>query len=191
MSAPIEDFSAVLRAARAGEAWAFACLYDRLQPPMVRYLRWREPSLADDLASETWLAVAERLATFDGEETAFRGWVFTIARRRLADHRRQAARRRTSPAPQTKFAAIAAIAADTDPADLVGSRLSAQAAIERLTELLPGDQAEVVVLRVVGGLPVEEVARILGKRPGHVRVLQHRALRRLATRADDLFLLEA
>jgi RNA polymerase sigma-70 factor (ECF subfamily) len=191
MSAPIEDFAAVLRAASAGEAWAFACLYDRLQPALVRYLRWQEPSMADDLASETWLAVAERLSAFDGEETAFRGWVFSIARRRLADHRRRGARRRTSPVAHTVLADVDAGAAGADPADLVGARLSAQSAIERLAEVLPPDQAEVVVLRVVGGLPVEEVARILDKRPGTVRVLQHRALRRLAGRAGEILLLEA
>ena len=44
----------------------------------------------------------------------------------------------------------------------------------------PRDQAEVILLRVVGGLDVGEVAAIVGKRPGTVRVLQHRGLRRLA-----------
>jgi RNA polymerase sigma-70 factor (ECF subfamily) len=47
---------------------------------------------------------------------------------------------------------------------------------------LPHDQAEVVALRVVAGLDVPQVARVLGKRPGAVRVLAHRGLRRLAER---------
>jgi RNA polymerase sigma-70 factor, ECF subfamily len=144
--------------------------------------------MAEDLASETWLAVAERLGAFEGGELAFRGWLYSIARRRLSDHRRRSARRRTSTAPQTVFEGVGA---DADPAELVGSRLSAQVAIERLAGLLPPEQAEVIVLRVVGGLPVEEVSRILHKRPGTIRVLQHRALRRLATKADARFFLEA
>jgi RNA polymerase sigma-70 factor (ECF subfamily) len=143
--------------------------------------------MAEDLASETWLAVAHRLADFEGGEAAFRGWLFSIARRRLSDHRRRAARRRTIPAPQTVFAGIVT---DEDPAELVGSRLSAQDAVERLAALLPPEQAEVVVLRVVGGLSVEEVGRILNKRPGTIRVLQHRALRRLAAKAETSFLLK-
>jgi RNA polymerase sigma-70 factor (ECF subfamily) len=49
---------------------------------------------------------------------------------------------------------------------------------------LPPDQAEVVALRVVGGLEVAEVAKIVGKRPGTVRVLAHRGLRRLAGRVE-------
>jgi RNA polymerase sigma-70 factor (ECF subfamily) len=49
---------------------------------------------------------------------------------------------------------------------------------------LPRDQAEVVLLRVVAGLDVAQVATITGKRPGTVRVVAHRALRRLARRLD-------
>ena len=57
-------------------------------------------------------------------------------------------------------------------------------AVRRIVSLLPRDQAEIVLLRVVAGLPVDEVAAITGRRPGTVRVLQHRALRRLAERLD-------
>jgi len=57
--------------------------------------------------------------------------------------------------------------------------LTTEAAIARIATL-PPDQAEVVLLRILGGLSVREVAAITGKRPGTVRVLQHRALRRLA-----------
>lgn len=183
----MEDFEDVLEAAQAGEGWAIARLYDWLQPGLLRYLRWKEPSMAEDLASETWLGVAENLQRFVGDEAALRGWIFTIARRRLADHRRREGRRRTSPVPDT---ALAEMVAPDDPSDQVTARLSAQAAIARLTSVLTPDQAEVVVLRVVGGLPVEEVARVLGKRPGTVRVLQHRAVRRLAGQLDDAFSLE-
>jgi RNA polymerase sigma-70 factor, ECF subfamily len=49
---------------------------------------------------------------------------------------------------------------------------------------LPRDQAEVVLLRVVAGLDVVQVATITGKRPDTVRVVAHRALRRLARRLD-------
>ena len=45
--------------------------------------------------------------------------------------------------------------------------------------MLPKPQAEVVVLRVVYGLSVERVAALVGRSPGNVRILQHRALKRL------------
>lgn len=181
------DFDGLIEAARAGNDWAVASLYDHIQPPLLRYLRWQEPSMAEDLASEVWLAVAEGLQRFEGDEAAFKGWIFTIARRRLADHRRRGARRNARTVPTEALAQL--LTAD-DPADLVTSRISAHDAISALTAALPADQAEIVLLRVVGSLPVEEVARIVGKRPGTVRVLQHRALRRLASQLRDVFPLE-
>ena len=177
MRRPQEEFADVLSAAQAGAEWAVAYLYDALQPPLIRYLMWQEPQAADDLAGDTWLAVAERIGTFEGGERAFRAWVFSIARRRLADHRRRGARRRTVAVSEEVFASIAD---GCDPAEIAVEDLSSEEALARLTATLPPSQAEVVVLRVVGGLSVEETARVVAKRPGTVRVLQHRALRRLA-----------
>ena len=67
-----------------------------------------------------------------------------------------------------------------DPAALVLEALSAQQVIDHLVAALSPEQAEVLVLRVVAHLSVEDVAKMLGKRPGTVRVIQHRALRRLS-----------
>jgi RNA polymerase sigma-70 factor, ECF subfamily len=117
------------------------------------------------------------LARFEGDEGAFRGWAFTIARRRVLDLRRQRGRRQTEPAASESLADIPA--AD-DPETTTLAALDADEVRRRLVEMLPPDQADVVLLRVVGGLDVDHVAEVLGKRPGTVRVLQHRALRRLA-----------
>jgi RNA polymerase sigma-70 factor (ECF subfamily) len=152
-------------------------LYRDLQPPLLGYLRAVEPGDADDLASEVWLGVGRNLARFEGDEAAFRGWVFTIARRRVVDVRRRRSRRQTDPVTTDEFAAIPG---PDDPEAATLEALDADDVRRRLVELLPADQADVVLLRVVGGLDVGQVAEVLGKRPGTVRVLQHRALRRLA-----------
>ncbi len=68
----------------------------------------------------------------------------------------------------------------TDLETAVVSDLSVQEAIELLVRSLPETQAEVILLRVVGDLSVEEVAEVLGRSRTLVRVLQHRALQRLA-----------
>jgi RNA polymerase sigma-70 factor (ECF subfamily) len=65
------------------------------------------------------------------------------------------------------------------PEVIVLEDLSSRAAANFVEATLPPDQADVVLLRVLGGLSVTEVSEILGKPPGTVRVLQHRALRRL------------
>jgi RNA polymerase sigma-70 factor (ECF subfamily) len=171
-----EQFASVLDAARTGADWALASLYQGLNPAVLGYLRTREPAEAEDLASETWIGVAEGLSRFSGAEDDFRRWVFTIARRRLVDHRRRVIRRSTAPA-STEAIEAALPPGDTE-ADAM-TELATQAALS-LIGTLPSDQADVVLLRVLGGFDSAEVAAIMGKRAGTVRVLQHRALTRLA-----------
>jgi RNA polymerase sigma-70 factor (ECF subfamily) len=184
-----DQFEGILVAAQDGGEWAVATLYRWLQPAVVGYLRARVGDEAEDLASETWLAVARALPTFSGDETAFRSWVFTIAHRRLVDHHRAAARRPrtrtltpTEPDGGPGRETPVELPGTDDPAAEVTAALASDEAVRRIVALLPPDQAEIILLRVVAGLPVDEVATVTGRRPGTVRVLQHRALRRLANR---------
>src|SRR5205085_12222764 len=117
------------------------------------------------------------LPRFVGGDAAFRGWLYTLARRRLIDSYRRDGRRRTEPL-------VADALAGDRPEDEALARMAIERTVARLHHLLPRDQAEVLMLRVVGGLSVDEVALITGKQPVNVRVLQHRALRRLATRME-------
>jgi RNA polymerase sigma-70 factor (ECF subfamily) len=184
-----DQFQGILAAAQDGGEWAVAILYRWLHPAVVSYLRSRAGDEAEDLASETWIAVARGLTKFSGDEPAFRSWVFTIAHRRLIDHHRATARR---PRTRTLHATegdnhdgpVELPAAD-DPAGEVLDAVAGDEAVRRIVALLPPDQAEIILLRVVGGLPTEDVAAITGRRPGTVRVLQHRALRRLAERLEQ------
>ncbi|HEV2310397.1 MAG TPA: RNA polymerase sigma factor [Acidimicrobiia bacterium] len=170
-----EDFARLLAAARDGDDAGFAALWRELQPPLLRYLTVAAGDAAEDLASETWIRVARDLASFDGDEQGFRSWVFTIARHRLLDWRRHEGRRRTVARPLEQLDRRAT----TDPAGEAMDRLATDAALALIARL-PSDQAEVVTLRAVAGLDVAAVARVLGKRPGAVRVLAHRGLHRLA-----------
>jgi RNA polymerase sigma-70 factor, ECF subfamily len=173
---PAFEFTEVLDAARQGDERAVSALWRELQPSLLRYLRAAEPGAAEDIASDTWLEVTRRLDRFVGDEGAFRGWLFTIARHRLIDARRRAARHRTAP-----VAWIPERPGPDDPAADVLIDLSTQASL-RLVAELPPEQAEAVLLRVMAGLGTDEVAQIMGKQPGNVRVLSHRGLRNLARR---------
>jgi RNA polymerase sigma-70 factor, ECF subfamily len=172
------EFPAVLDAATRGDEDAFGRLWHDLQPRLLRYFMVVSPAAAEDLASETWLGVVRGIDRFRGSEPAFRAWVFTIARHEVVDWRRRAARRVTEDLPVT---GPVEQAAPDDPAAAALEGLSTRAAVA-LVATLPPDQAEAIVLRVVAGLEVERVAAIMDKRPGTVRVLTHRGLRRLAER---------
>ena len=170
------DFDAVLDAARAGEEWAVTVVYRELHPRLARYLRARAPHVAEDLEAEVWLAIATRLHQFEGDEIGLRAWAFAIARRRLVDHRRQTSRRRTDVVPTEELDRANPL---IDPERIVLDGLAGDEAAAFVTRTLPADQAEVVLLRVVAGLDVEQVAALPGRRPGTIRVMQHRGLKRL------------
>jgi RNA polymerase sigma-70 factor (ECF subfamily) len=186
---PPAEVEANLARAQAGDPDALVVLFRTYQPRLLRFLRGLEPGVADDLAGEVWLAVAVRLDRFVGSERDFRAWLFAVARNRLADHRRRVARRPRLVAIDGELVDAVRDAGRSgadDPAEQAIERLSAQAAIDALVAGLTPDQAEVVLLRIVGGLSVEEVATLTSRSPGAVRVLQHRALSRLAARTRSV-----
>jgi RNA polymerase sigma-70 factor (ECF subfamily) len=176
-----DEASELLDAARTGAEWAIAVLYRELNPALLRYLRARAPLEAEDLAAEVWMALAAQLSSFEGDEHDLRKLSFTIAHRRLVDHWRRAGRRRrreelTDPAALPE-------PGEPDTADVTIDADATAAALATVRRHLTPDQADVLLLRVVAGLSVDEVAEVLGRRPGAVRVLQHRALKRLASLA--------
>jgi RNA polymerase sigma-70 factor (ECF subfamily) len=173
-------FPELLAAAQHGDEESFAVLWRHLQPALLRYFQVVAKEAAEDLAADTWVSVIRGLSRFRGDEQNFRTWVFTTARHRAIDWRRRAARRPTSSVPVEQ---LAERPAPDDPVAAVLEAQSTRAALALVAEL-PPDQAEVVALRVLGGLEVAEVARIVGKRPTAVRVLAHRGLRRLARQVE-------
>jgi len=172
----------VLVAAAGGDESAFAKLWRDAHPALLRYLRMLAGDAAEDVAAEVWLEIARGLARFRGSsEAEFRGWLFVMARRRVIDLRRYEDRH---PVRLTGEAREMDRPAMDDTAAAALDNLSAQAAVE-LISTLPPFQAEVIVLRVIAGLDVGQVARIVGKRPGAVRVAAHRGLRELAARLSE------
>jgi RNA polymerase sigma-70 factor, ECF subfamily len=171
-------FAAVLTAAAGGDEDAFGVLWQELQPRLLRYFRLVAPGAAEDLAAETWVAIVRTIDRFQGDEAAFRAWVFTIARHKAQDGWRRAAR---TPVQELPALGVAEPAAPDDPAATVLEDAATRAALA-LIATLPAGQAEAIVLRVVAGLGVNQVAELMGKRPNTVRVLTHRGLRRLAQR---------
>jgi RNA polymerase sigma factor (sigma-70 family) len=166
-----EGFPSVLDAARARVQWAFERLYSDLAPPVAGYLRVQGATEPDDVTSEVFLGVFTGLNSFDGTEAQFRSWVFTIAHRKLIDERRRLARRRWSPAGDLAAFDQTGGDVEADAFHVLGS--------QRVVEWCAGlsaDQRDVLVLRVVGDLTVEQVAEIVGKSAGAVKALQRRAL---------------
>ena len=176
---PIQDFPEVLAAAQSGDERAADVLFTAHQPFLLRYLRSQERRSAEDLAGEVWLAAARGLVEFRGDATGFRAWLFSIARRRVADHRRRGMRRKTDPVDPDAFSDVPAVG-DLEATAL--DRASAQAAVDLMVKHLSRDQAEVLIFRVVADLDAARTAELMGRSESWVRTTQQRALQRLARR---------
>lgn len=175
-----DDLAAAVLAAQQGSELAFSVLYRSIQPGLLRYLGSLAGPDAEDVAAETWLQVCRDLHSFSGDADGFRGWVVTIGRHRALDHLRARGRRPAAPYP---IEYLATTPGPQDTAAAAAESMSTSAALA-LIESLPTDQAEAVLLRTVIGLDATSAGRVLGKRPGAVRMSAHRGLRNLARRLE-------
>jgi RNA polymerase sigma factor (sigma-70 family) len=169
------DDVAVLAESLSQPEW-FGRIYDRHFPDIYRYIASRlGPDDADDLAAETFIDAFRRRASFDSSRGGVRQWLFGIATRLVAQHRRAEARR---------YRALARTPPEPDPGgydDWVVARVSAQARQPLLRALagLSDDDRDVLLLIALGGLSYEEVAAALSIPPGTVASRLNRARRKV------------
>lgn len=142
-----------------------------MAPQVGNYLTLRGVADRDDVASEVFLAVFERLASFTGSEAKFRSWVFAIAHNKAADVHRREFRR-----PWSEIAYDAGL-------EWLGGNVEEEALtslgverVRRLIDSLPETQRDVLMLRIVADLTVDQVATVLGKTSGAIKQHQRRAL---------------
>jgi RNA polymerase sigma-70 factor (ECF subfamily) len=166
----LDEFGELLTLARSGSTWAWSQLYAGLAGPVLGYLRVRGAAEPEDLLSEVFLHMVRGLHTFEGDSQQFRSWVFTIAHRRLIDERRARSKRPVELREDLESAVVA-----EDPATAVMDRLTDEEIIGFLDALTP-EQRDVLLLRLLAGLTIDEIARALGKTPGAVKALQRRGL---------------
>lgn len=180
-----ETFASVLRAAQVRAKWAVAALWVEYSPAVRAFVTARGSREPDDLTSDVFLVVFEKLPTFSGDAAAFRSFVFTLAYRRLVDELRMRSRRGETVElldhedPRTTSSAE----------DSAIDRLANERTVQLLLKL-PAAQADIMMLRIVADLTVEQVAQVVGKNPSAVKALQRRAVAQLRkqlpqTRIDD------
>jgi RNA polymerase sigma-70 factor (ECF subfamily) len=187
-----ERWANLITRAQAGDEQAFAQIWRRHQPSLLRYLEIVSGRhAAEDVAADTWVSMVRALPRFRGDEVGFKALLFTTARSRLVDASRRAKAR---PQVASDLASISALdGLDTIDLRHAGIGDEIDAGIERdestraalsLIACLPPGQAEVVALRVIAGLDNDDVARITGKRSGAVRVAYSRGIAGLAGMID-------
>ena len=164
----------LLPAAQAGEAWALRALYEQLAPKVHTYLRVRGASEPEDLTSEVFLTVFPKLAALHGGAAGLRTFTFSVAHARLVDDLRKRSRREPPLPYEPESDPRTAVSSEEEALELVQA-----SRVRELLGTLPDDQRDVLVMRILGDLTVDQVAAALGRSAGAVKQLQRRGLLRL------------
>jgi RNA polymerase sigma-70 factor (ECF subfamily) len=165
----------IVERARSGDKEALGRLYDSYFSRVYRYVlaRTGNPAEAEDVTEDIFVRMLGGIGRFEWKQAPFAAWLFRIARNQLVSHlRRNGARRSESQISESMV---------DDGPDLL-SQVEAKLSFDMVFEAssnLPNAQREVIWLRFGAGLSVGDTARVLGKREGNVKVLQHQAITRL------------
>ncbi len=181
--APPSD-AELIASAQAGHPEAWAAIYDANYLPVYRYVRARifEPSVAEDLAADVFLAALKGIRRYRHRGRPLLAWLYGIARHSVAEHQRQLGRAGSLASQRPEGAHLPASLAEPgqmadpapsggDPADMIAN-LDLQVAIQQLTE----SQREVIILRYFVGLTAGEIATVIGKDTSAIYSLEARAM---------------
>ncbi|HEY8571062.1 sigma-70 family RNA polymerase sigma factor [Phenylobacterium sp.] len=157
------DDADLLRAHAAGDAQAFARLYDRYDRSCFQFIRrllgGAHSEAAEDVHQETWIAVSRNAAAFDPGKATFPAWLFTIARRKVWDHYRRQKVAVVASGPED--GALMVPDPGQSPLEQVQSREQAQEIVTAV-EALPLEQRGVFVMFAHAGLSLDEIAQVTG-----------------------------
>lgn len=162
---------ALVAAAQAGDAYALREIYSELAGTVCGYLRAKGVGDPEAVTSDVFLAVLPKLRTVTGGAAGLRRFVFTVAHARMVDAHREQARW-----PDLIEYDPDADVRTVDSAELVAEEELGTERVVEILSMLPDDQREVITLRVVADLSLEQVATIMGRSTGAVKQLQRRAL---------------
>jgi RNA polymerase sigma-70 factor (ECF subfamily) len=159
-------------------AQAVGELYDRYHESIYRYVwsRVSDPQLAEDLTGDVFTNMVKNLPRYRSIGTPFQAWLYRIARNLIIDNRRKASSRNEMPLVEE----FDSIAGEHDPVQVVEDQMVVEQVQAVLGELKPLKR-DVLILRFIVGLSLNEVASILGRTIGSIKVTQHRALKELRT----------
>ncbi len=165
-------FERALDAARAGQPLGFEWLWHRFSRQVTAFARLQGSEDAEGVANDVFAAAFGRITTFSGGSNAFVSFVFAIARNKITDERRKRGRRVITSAFDRRAVEAQDAVSSAEADALAGLTPETADAMRRLTD----DQREIVFLRLVADLPIEEVAALTGRSVGAVKAMQHRAL---------------
>ncbi|UED74563.1 sigma-70 family RNA polymerase sigma factor [Brevibacillus sp. DP1.3A] len=149
-------------------------IYEDYSTKIYRYFRYRVKNVWDveDLTTTVFIKVYSKLEQYDGRHP-FGAWIFRIAHNALIDYMRK---KRESPVDQETFSNM--VATDKLPEECLLNQETTEGLWDKV-HTLTKDQRNVIALRYLGDLRMNEIAEILGKTEASVKILHFRGIKKL------------
>lgn len=160
-----------------GDLEAFGELYSIYLAPIYRYVSYqvRDKMTAEDIVEEVFVKAWKAIGTCKGKSQTFSAWLYRIAHNHVVNTLRRMNKRVSLESVEMDIETLIEV---TNPEQEVEAKLARQELLEAMT-CLSQNQRQVIMLKFIEGLDNSEIAQILGKREGAIRVLQMRALYKL------------
>ncbi|MCP6720064.1 MAG: sigma-70 family RNA polymerase sigma factor [Patescibacteria group bacterium] len=171
----------LVKKAQKGEPEAFGVLYDKHLTPIYRFIFLKVGNKADaeDLCHQVFLSAWKNIGRYRFQGFPFSSWLYKIASNTVIDHWR-------TKKNNTSIELVAESLLSESPKldHLLDQKLEVQLIKTSLIKL-ESEQQNVIIMRFVDELTNKEIAQILGKSEGAIRVIQHRAIKRLRKHISD------
>ncbi|HEX2911318.1 MAG TPA: RNA polymerase sigma factor [Chloroflexia bacterium] len=173
------------------EARAVELLLQQFADRLYNYAYYHsgDHHLAEDIVSETFTRIIEKIGNYEQREVPFKAWVFRIAHNLLVDHFRRHSRYRAVSLDEIDWESGPPVIPSSDWGAADGGELAQQMAdrdeLQSAVARLPEEQRTVFILRFIDGLELEQVASALDKSLASIKSLQYRAVRNLRALLDQ------
>jgi len=176
------DEAGLIARAAQGDREAFGPLYEAYVFKVYRHIYYlvNDPRLAEDLTAQTFLNALEAIHRYEMRGVPFLAWLLRIAYNLTLNHIKAQKHNGSSPLPNT----VEASGAMYSPEESCEAKVAGERIWQGVRHLR-GDQRQVIVMRFVDGLSYLDIAQVLGKSVGAVRVIQYRALSTLRRMLED------
>ena len=167
----VQDEQDLVHRAQNGDKEAFTELYETYFSKLYRYVvvRIGNRAEAEDMTQQVFVKAYKSISSYRWRGVPFSAWLFRIAHNLVVDFFRKESKRPTVPLEESL------VASDDNVQQVVERRLDVER-VMAATRQLTAAQREVISLRFAGGLAIAEVARVMGKKEGAVKALQHSAI---------------
>ncbi|MEK9154666.1 MAG: sigma-70 family RNA polymerase sigma factor [Patescibacteria group bacterium] len=166
----------IIERAIGGEASAFGLLYDHYQPQIYRfvYLKVSHREEAEDLTHQVFLSAWQNITKYQYQGHLFSSWLYSIARNKVIDHYRT-----RKPLTNIEFVAETEIQINSNGELNLDGRIEMEKVKKAIVSLLNDTEQDVIIMKFVEDLSQKEIAEIINKSEGAIKVIQHRALKKL------------